>query len=879
MKLWLFISGILAWVGMCLSALTPHAHAWSGERGLAMHRGLVAHTLFNKGMSGRQDNVGKQPWSSFSYPQGRSLLVYSGGAERDWNSRSNTGGEGVWVMSHTGGVPHVSAAGSEVVTRDVLGVGHDPSRDPEAYVGVVHDEEYALASRKRNGREAEWTQGVNLFSVATNWWPGSGGVNPAQAPPAAYPVVIWNYRYGGYCSGQRFADLVADRRLDPLAPPVWAEVLSEDDFPEVIGISKAKSKDTGLQWTRKWYQWGHADYDDFLVNETVVENTSSSSVQGVYVVFQNRFWQQNAGGWRGGTGLRNNPEDWSRDDHARSTMAANYLDGVSRQAFLAGEGKPAGLPLGAALAEQGHAMLYAHDGESRHITNPHLDVGDPYRRENAAERFNLEQTWIKEGYLNHSQYFGIGVVDAFPPFNTYGGIDPETYVSPYDNPDTPHDESRQQPASVTMWRFTSVSDFAHPSPLRDTDTYIYDTLTRAGYHDEAEEAYSYSHLMAFGPYDLAPGQKAKVVVAYVGGTGADDAKYSDYRRYPQPLTFAWMNLSGGTDRPYVTFEERQQEIPLGEDAMFRHFQRAINVYNWGYDVPNEPPSIRLAFESNLDGQMVIRWSAHGEDSPDPDYEGEEAVDLRGYRIYRSKTENQGPWEFVTAFSLEDARSGKLLPRVTYDPNGVFRTVADQAFPEGIPLRESRYHSGMDAAAGAEVRGVYTYTDREVMAGYPYWYSVRYYDSGHADWKGQGSVPSLESAPGPSGGATLGKTFGVVPVVPGADVFNRFEAKVAVVPNPYMLGDEQHSYKGQENIRFINLPGRCLVDIYDVTGQRVWTFGKDDLNKGEATWFQMTENRLTPEGEAMFPGIYFYKVTSLMPESMWQTQTGTFLVIK
>ena len=98
MKLWLFISGILAWVGMCLSALTPHAHAWSGERGLAMHRGLVAHTLFNKGMSGRQDNVGKQPWSSFSYPQGRSLLVYSGGAERDWNSRSNTGGEGVWVL-------------------------------------------------------------------------------------------------------------------------------------------------------------------------------------------------------------------------------------------------------------------------------------------------------------------------------------------------------------------------------------------------------------------------------------------------------------------------------------------------------------------------------------------------------------------------------------------------------------------------------------------------------------------------------------------------------------------------------------------------------------------------------------------------------------
>ena len=66
--------------------------------------------------------------------------------------------------------------------------------------------------------------------------------------------------------------------------------------------------------------------------------------------------------------------------------------------------------------------------------------------------------------------------------------------------------------------------------------------------------------------------------------------------------------------------------------------------------------------------------------------------------------------------------------------------------------------------------------------------------------------------------------------------------MAAVPNPFKIDDPTHSYRGQENIRFINLPSRCQIDIYDVTGQRVWTQFNDDLEKGEITWFQRTENR-------------------------------------
>jgi hypothetical protein len=68
------------------------------------------------------------------------------------------------------------------------------------------------------------------------------------------------------------------------------------------------------------------------------------------------------------------------------------------------------------------------------------------------------------------------------------------------------------------------------------------------------------------------------------------------------------------------------------------------------------------------------------------------------------------------------------------------------------------------------------------------------------------------------------------------------------------------------MRFINLPGRCQIDLYDVTGQRIWTFYNNDPLKGEVAYLQFAENRPSDFGEAMFPGIYFWKVTSLMPGS-------------
>lgn len=879
-KLWFLATGFFAGVGMCLAGLVTQAQAqWGGEGYISMSRGQIGHSIHNLGMTGKKDNRSKLGQSGFSYPQGRNIKVYSGGSEREgWNAKGNSAGEGFWILSKTGGSPHGSYAGSRVISSDISGVTHDPRTYPEAYVGVIHDPEWALAIRSASGGQASWTNGSTVAGVSSNWWPESNGVESGDIAISQKPVVVWNFRYGRPSSGESFTSRIASGEFLQYSAPAWAEALSEDDFPEVVATSIASSSDTGLEWTRKWMQWGQNDYDEFFLVDNVIENKSSTTQEDVYMVMMNRFTSNQATGWRSTSW--NRAFDWAKDDYPKSTLASNYMDGVPHAAWVEGGGRPMGSAKGKAMSDAGHPFLYYVDGDSDHIDLLINDIGDPYMYSIARERYTREQTWVREGMIQHGHHFGLGVVDWQAPFMRYGGEDPDVFVAPHDNGATPHDESAQQPASITYYKFHNRNDYEHPSPTRDSHAFIYDALTQGGFPDEPDEKYIYSHFMTFGPWTLAPGEKAKVVVSYVAGQASEAPKYDDYKTYPKPFNMGWRNLFGGTGREPVKLADRRGDIPLGEDIMFDHFQNSIDVYNWGYDIPNQPQTVKLAFDSNLQGKTEIRWSSFGEDASDPDYTGAEAQDLRGYRVYRSDEEYHGDWDFVGEFSFEDARSGNLPKGVTYDSGSPFTAVKNAKWPTGIPLTSNKYVGADEAGAGSPVNGVYKFVSQGSNAGFPNWYTVRLYDSGHADWNGTGTaIPVLESAPTTSGGATLGRRTGVVPVVPGAAIFDRLEEQVRVVPNPFKADSDLHTYNRQQNTRFINLPGRCRIDLYDVTGQRVWSIFNDDPLKGEVAWLQFAENRPTNFGEAMFPGIYFWRVTSLMPGSEGKTQSGTFLIIK
>ena len=876
-KTWFCITGALSAVGLLLTGFATKATAQWTQSYRTMHRGMIAQSILNKGWGGHRDNGKKQEPHGFSYPAARNLKVYSGGWVRSgWNHKIHSAGDGIWVMSKTGGNVQIAYGGNNIEPPDITTIDHDPSTYPEAYLGAVHHENWALAVKRANGSRVVWTDGPALAGVLTNYWPAGGEIK-AGTVPSGHPAIIWNYKWNSYNSGTSFADRVASGELAQLSEPAWASTLSEDDFPEVVGIQKASSTLNDLQWTRRWAQYGHSDYNDFLIQETVLENVGAAAQTDIYVAVKNRFlhasedsWYQGAVWWHGLSGDRLGADDWTR-----STLAPNYLEGTAPL----GSTKPAGSQRGADLAAAGHAMIYNHDGDQQKAAWPHNDWGGPWDMKLGGTRIQTDQSWLNEGFLNHATYFGVGLVDAFPPFNTYGGLDGEVYVAPKDNPSTAQDESVLQPASTSIWQFTTHGEFTQPDPGKDSDTAIYDILTANGHGAEPTANDMFTNYMTVGPWDLAPGEKAKFVIAYAGGHPGSLSKYSDHTKFGKPFLFAYQNLYNGKGVAPTTFAERQPEIPLAEDLMFDHFERAIQVYNWGYDIPNQPPSIRGAFDSNLQGQNEVRWPAVGEDSADPDYTGAAAQDIVGYRVYKSSTEAEGPFELIADFTLADAQAGNLPTGITYEPGGVFTTVKTSTYPNGIPLRARSDIGGDDAAAGNEVSGMYKWVDATSKAGFPNWYTIRTYDSGHDDWKGTGAVPSFESSPGPTGVAMMGRRTGVVPVVPSDAIFNRLEAKVRVVPNPYRPDDPNASYQGQQNIRFINLPGRCQIDFYDVTGQWIYSQWNDDLTKGEVTWRQFTENRPSDFGQAVWPGTYFWKVTSLMPESMGKFQTGTFVVIK
>ncbi|MBS14864.1 MAG: hypothetical protein CME19_25165 [Gemmatimonadetes bacterium] len=876
-KTWFLISGALSAVGLILAGFATKATAQWSQSYRTMHRGSIAQSIVNKGWGGHRDNGKKQEPHGFSYPAARNLKVYSGGQVRSgWNHKIHSAGDGIWVMSKTGGNVQIAYGGTNIEPPDIRTLDHSPETYPEAYLGAAHHENWALAAKRSNGARIAWTDGPALAGVVTNYWPAKGELSAGKVP-SGHPAIIWNYTWNSYQNGTSFADRVAAGELSQLSEPAWASNLSEDDFPDIVGVQLASSSLHELQWTRRWAQYGNTDYDDFLIQETVIENIGTATQTDIYAAIKNRWlhasedsWYQGSTTWHALRGDRLAADDWNR-----STLAPNYLDGTAPL----GATKPSGSTRGADLAQQGHAMLYMHDGDQQKAAWPHNDWGGPFDFKLGRTRIIGDQSWLNEGFLNHPTYFGVGLVDIFPPFMTYGGQDGEAYVAPKDNAATAQDESAFQPATTSIWQFNTHGDFTQPDPGKDSDTAIYDMLTLGGHPAEPEINEMYTNFMTLGPWDLAPGEKAKFVIAYAGGHPGNLAKYSDHTKFGQPFLFAYQNLYNGKGSGITTFAERQPEIPLAEDLMFDSLEKAIQVYNWGYDIPNQPPNIRLAYDSNLQGQVELRWSGVGWDSADPDYDGAEAQDIVGYRIYKSSTETEGPFELLADFTIADAQAGSLPAGVTYDASSPFTTVKTSTYPNGIPLRARSDIGGDDAAAGNEIGGVYKFADPTSKAGFPNWYYVRFYDSGHDDWKGTGAVPSYESSPGPSGAAQLGRRKGTVPVVPSDDIFNRMEEQVRVVPNPYRPDDPNASYQGQQNIRFINLPGRCQIDFYDVTGQWVYTQWNDDLTKGEITWFQFTENRPSDFGQAVWPGTYFWKVTSLMPESMGTFQTGTFVVIK
>lgn len=271
--------------------------------------------------------------------------------------------------------------------------------------------------------------------------------------------------------------------------------------------------------------------------------------------------------------------------------------------------------------------------------------------------------------------------------------------------------------------------------------------------------------------------------------------------------------------------------------------------------PPRSPNLRVEIES---GAVTLYWDRSAEDSIDP-VTGRQ--DFEGYRIYRSDPGDDLTGDIFGSASLI-AQYDRPGNRTGYN-NGFDAIRLDE--PVTFPGDTTAYH--------------YAFRAEGLLNGWQYAFAVTAIDEGDPD----AGLPSFESS----------RSFNAVRVFPGTPPAADAGQKVGVYPNPYSVraawdGGSTRTRK----LYFNNLPERCRIRVYTVTGEVVkeiehdaatysgdtrWfsTYGGSDQNRrmagGEHAWDILSENDLR-----ISTGLYLFSVED---RETGATQTGKFVIIQ
>lgn len=242
-------------------------------------------------------------------------------------------------------------------------------------------------------------------------------------------------------------------------------------------------------------------------------------------------------------------------------------------------------------------------------------------------------------------------------------------------------------------------------------------------------------------------------------------------------------------------------IGEGVEGLRANLYWAAYLFDHNWVGPSAPPSPTTAVEPG-DRQVYLSWNDAPESALDP-VSG--LADFEGYRLYKS------------------------LDGLLWSLQGDFDII------DSIGLNTGLVHS---------------YTDYDVINNTTYYYAVTSYDKGDP----QGGIESLES----------GKTPGYT-AVPGQNIITPSQ-EVHVVPNPfipyYYLKDSWYfeitsESASEERIAFINLPGRCKLRIYSLTGDLVEEMENTDPSNKVLDWDLISKNR-----QKVVAGIYLFHVENI-----------------
>ena len=704
--------------------------------------------------------------------------------EHKYEGQNLSGGEGVWVLTKVGDTYGVSYTGPFNPTNDIRPMYYDIANSPEKDMGYP-------VKVPPHGTAPGLTTG--------NWYPGAP--MPVDKPDSGQPFEVLNHRFGKY--------------MEP----------GRDSAAEDIILSQWTTKN-GVTITRKAMAWSYQGFHDFFIVDLTFTNTGDSDGDGkpdvnggagytlndTYFSFMNAFIVSQAGkAWRyhseGLPGDRGG--EVNNDNVYRYTDAPNY-DGPA--------------------ANKGLKLNYQRDGDSPLSFDE--DTGDPLIKDIQLSGSANMPGGRMEGQLMAYQYVGMAPLayrDAGAS-HVFASGDRGLYLNP----------PGEQPFSSRQWTMRSIQNVQTdaPSVTTHSEKGMYEELTKST-NDNPAAVGAFVNAQTYGPYNLKVGDKAKVVLVYAAGSGADAIPRPGLPEYGvDPETFAH------TDIP-LSETERKARLAKGEQALVDHVKAAKFAYDNAYDLPDYPPDVEFSVGSNSDAQNQLTWSDGIESAVNPDYTGAEAQDIAGYRVFRSTWQEFGPWTLVGTV------------------------------PKGA--------SGANWTYGA---GAYTWKDPTSAAGFRYFYNVRAYARPHAAWtNGTSVMANLPAAvqkhfkAGLEGGyaSPLQKDNQVTsPFMPRTPEGDQMAKQIRVVPNPFSLTKEGANYQNTLKIRFVGIPTKCKITLFNFAGEIVGEAINDNPSAGEKEWVQRTIHFSSPE---VATGIYFYVVESLLPQSMGKKARGTFAIIR
>ncbi|MBC7188024.1 MAG: hypothetical protein H5U38_13400 [Calditrichaeota bacterium] len=253
----------------------------------------------------------------------------------------------------------------------------------------------------------------------------------------------------------------------------------------------------------------------------------------------------------------------------------------------------------------------------------------------------------------------------------------------------------------------------------------------------------------------------------------------------------------------------QSLLPVGLDSLKKTVDRAKQLFSRNYVLTALPPPAPEVTYYVLPStqEIVLTWSPDLESWVNP-LTGAAEMDI--FRIYRSDRSYIGPFTKV-----RDIRISRSTDR-------------------------SRF---FDAELGQ-----WKYKDNTVQVGVGYYYAV-----------------TSVSTKGQESGMTNRNTKALVTARQPAE--NALQ--VSVFPNPFRLVSGLPTSGEESSIVFTNLPAKCTIRIYTVSGELVRTLEHDNPNSGEHVWDQLTDSR-----QKTAAGIYLYTVESAVGNAK-----GTLLLIK